>query len=300
MEGKVLTADRDARSGIFPETSVEELMQQAFETSKTNSVFQEICLGKSNASKVFVAITGSFRDGAAAILTPAQLIAFTELPNGSANPLPIVPEYLTTIVKTMSNMTALLPWHQLCLLVSIEASVKGILYQAFENVVKSDAVAAISNYLDEDLASSQTVLSASSLSTMYCESSQDFRFILADIVSHTFDLQHGERQFWEDFLFNVSPDSIEVITMIVEFLIVMEWKQIAVILPQGLDIHDDKPVIHVKNINIYFSKLKLDDPASTFAYMAQHEITVALYHGEPDGYLETIEMAETNGFTGPG
>ena len=65
-------------------------------------------------------------------------------------------------------------------------------------------------------------------------------------------------------------------------------------------VYDDKAVIHVEEITVYLSILKLDDPVGTLAYTAQHEITVALYHGEPDGYLEVLEMAETNVFTGPG
>ena len=291
--------ERDARSGIIPEIYVEKLIQQAFETRKTDSVFQEICLGKNNASKVFVAVTGTFQDGGAKMLTAAQLTAYTELPNGSTNPLPIVPEYLTTIVTTMNDMIASLPWHQLCLLISVESSTKGILYKAFENIVESDAVAVISNYLNEDLVSSQIVLSSSSLLTMYFECSRD---VLANTFSDPFDLEDWDRQFWEDFLFNVSPDYEEVIRTFVEFLIVMGWEHVAVILPQadGQHIYDDKTVIHVEEITFYISILKLDDPVSTFAYMAQHEITVSLYHGEPDGYLEVLEMAETNGFTGPG
>ena len=293
--------EREAGTGIIQELSVERQIQQAFETSGARGcIRQEICFGNTNASKIFIAIAGSLRDGAVEILTPAQLAAYTEGLNGSCStsPLPTVPEYVTAIIKTISNMT--LPWHQLCILVSIQSNTTGILHEAFENIVYTDVVAVISNYLFEKIICSETVLSTYNVPTLYFESSQHAGGIPANTVSDRFNYGTMNRQFWEQLQFNVSPDHDEFISMFLEFLTVMGWENIAVILPKGGLLNNDKMIVQSGQITVYFSVFQPDNPASTFGYMAQYEITVVLYHGEPDEYIEVLEMAAKNDFTDPG
>ena len=289
-------AVRDVESGTTrPEASMLQLLQDAFEKSETGSILLEHCFGNNSASKIFVAIVGSFRDGAVEILTPAQRAVHTYPFNGT------VPEYLTTIVKSMSNVTTLLPWHRLCAIISVENSSIDVLNRTFQNIAYTDVVGVISNYLLERFVSSQTVLSSYNIPTLYFESSQQAGSIPADMVADAFNAESLNRQLlWEESLFSISPNSYELIDVFLQFVAVMGWENVAVILPKCASIDGDRTIVRGGGVTAYLSIFQPDNPSNTFAYMAQYELTIVLYYGEPHEYLDVLENAARNGFTGPG
>lgn len=222
------------------------------------------------------------------------------------------PDYLIAILYYFEHVNrnpTMLPYHRLCVLPSLSASVEDNILWTYSKLILEDIVVVIDGLLPEISRYVQNVFLPLSIPIVQVSDTERLSLIpFKEVIRGfkcNFECESKGRRFQTSTIhFRSIMPPIEVYSTIRNLAKSLGWKRIGLI--SGCDQFScqssrryDSHRISRDGFDVFFSNYNPSNPLETFRLFIQEEIQIFTFHGNPSVYLDVLLLAAKYNFIGP-
>ncbi len=225
-----------------------------------------------------------------------------------------IPDYLIAIMKYFEQVNtnhSILPFHRLCLVLSLSSSIEESLIWAYSHAVLTDIMVVIDATVRERSRYTQSILLPFSLPVIHFADLQRLSSEILPTIKRGFKCDfkcvnsaHNRinHEIWNDFCFSMIPQAPSVYRAVQELSKLLGWRRLGLIAAceQVTCLQLPKAGLISKNgFDVFVSYYNPTDPLETFQLFIEEEIQIFTFHGSPRVYLDVLLLASKYSFTGP-